>query len=148
MRPYGDSLIWFIREAVTREQRGLRTLDSQSRLPIAVQSEVPALATNPIYLKQERLGEGGFGFVDRVWDVSTGIEYASKGFHKNLNSGWQQEVSMLRRVSHVSKSFLFFPLRDIDISTGKHCQLSWCVGDAEASADLWISSTWKPWSTM
>lgn len=105
MGPYDDKLRWFIGEAVIREQRGLRNLDSRSKTLIA---EVPALSTDPIYLSQERLGEGGFGSVDRVWDVSTGVEYASKSFHNIRKSDWQQEASMLRSVSHVSKPFLFF----------------------------------------
>jgi hypothetical protein len=56
-----------------------------------------------------RLGEGAFGVVSRVWDVSTGYAYALKEpSDKAIRTGmvdfkaWQKEAENLSRISHVS----------------------------------------------
>ena len=55
-----------------------------------------------ILLKQGKLGEGAFSVVSRVWDVSTGLEYASKKFRNLKVSDWRKEADVMRKISHVS----------------------------------------------
>jgi hypothetical protein len=60
---------------------------------------------DPIRLEQETLGTGAFAVVQRVWDVSTGIEYARK---EPLNKRrfdrrtWEKEADIMNQISHVS----------------------------------------------
>ena len=61
---------------------------------------------NSILLKQKRLGKGAFSVVDHVWDVSTGLEYASKKFFHPDKVNWRKEASIMKQISHVS--FLFY----------------------------------------
>lgn len=53
----------------------------------------------PIYILGTKIGQGGFGAVYMARDVSTGDIYAGKEFY---GSGWEREVEIMKRVSHVS----------------------------------------------
>ncbi len=57
---------------------------------------------NSILLKQKKLGQGSFSVVYHVWDVSTGIEYASKKFRSPEKFDWRKEASLIKQTSHVS----------------------------------------------
>ena len=48
----------------------------------------------PVYIHEEPLGNGAFGQVDKVIDVSTGAIYAQKTFHKPL---WANHTERKRR---------------------------------------------------
>ena len=52
----------------------------------------------PIYLLQEELGQGGFGKVYKVVDVSSGESYAGKAF---FGPEWTREVAIMKKVEHV-----------------------------------------------
>ncbi|KAL8770162.1 MAG: hypothetical protein Q9209_004004 [Squamulea sp. 1 TL-2023] len=51
----------------------------------------------PIYLRDAKIGYGGFGTVYKAVDVSTGTLYAAKEFH---DGKWQKEVDILKVLSH------------------------------------------------
>ncbi|KAA6406991.1 MAG: serine threonine kinase [Lasallia pustulata] len=53
---------------------------------------------HPIYVKSEEVGQGEFGRVYRVKDVSTGLSFAGKTFLSDC----QREVEIMRGVSHLS----------------------------------------------
>ena len=65
----------------------------------------------PIYISEASLGDGKFGSVDKVVDVSTGSRYARKKFHQQGNDqkeekAWRdqiaREIRILREYPHVS----------------------------------------------
>ncbi len=79
---------------------GFQSLDST-----AAPSGAQTPSTDAILLNNGELGRGAQAVVTRVWDVSTGLEYASKEplkekFHKRL----MREVNLLKQISHVSRS--------------------------------------------
>jgi serine/threonine-protein kinase Chk2 len=61
---------------------------------------------DPIRLSQETLGTGAFAVVKRIWDVSTGTEYARKEpldktrFDQKM---WEKESDIMSQISHVSQ---------------------------------------------
>lgn len=55
--------------------------------------------SRPIYIFARKLGEGAFGSVHEVIDVSTGETYAAKQFAQS--TGFEVEVGILKRISHV-----------------------------------------------
>lgn len=55
-----------------------------------------------IYISHERLGSGHFSVVNRAWDVSTGLVYASKEFFNNPKPGWRKEGSIMSKLSEIS----------------------------------------------
>ena len=69
----------------------------------------------PILLEREMLGEGNFSVVTRVWDVSTGFEYASKKFRFLDDYDWKREASLLKKISHVSRKIRSFRKLSADI---------------------------------
>ena len=65
----------------------------------------PGAGTGPIVL-QEKLGEGGFGVMTQIWNVSTTDEYAPKqpsvevAREKRVRVElWEEEARIMRRVS-------------------------------------------------
>jgi serine/threonine-protein kinase Chk2 len=62
---------------------------------------------NSILLKRKKLGQGTFSVVHHVWDVSTGVEYASKKFRSPEKVDWRKEASLMKQISHVSYYFIF-----------------------------------------
>ena len=89
-----------VQERRKLEASGLRT--PFERL-LARAQETPGISTppggEPVYLLLECIGEGRFGQVFRALDASTGVVYALKTF---ITSGGPKEMSMLKRLSHVS----------------------------------------------
>ena len=66
------------------------------------------LSRDPIYLK-EQVGQGSYGVVYSLWDVSTGVTYARKEpSPRALRRGhyeyyeWEKEVKILKSLDHVS----------------------------------------------
>lgn len=58
----------------------------------------------PIILSLGRIASGGFGVVSRYWNVSTGEEYACKRPRKDYDrKTWQEEIDIMKNISHVSK---------------------------------------------
>ena len=55
----------------------------------------------PIYINQWRLGSGKFSIVNRVWDVSTGLLYASKEIFNMKESQWRREARVMSRVTQL-----------------------------------------------
>lgn len=67
-------------------------------------SKIPFPSTSrPIYLPGEKLGQGGFGTVRRVTDVSTGVLYAAKKITVS-RSDFETEVAILKNLQHVRLS--------------------------------------------
>ncbi|PGG96978.1 serine/threonine protein kinase [Helicocarpus griseus UAMH5409] len=58
----------------------------------------------PIYFPIKKLGEGGFGMVRLVVDVSTGVEYASKEPREDMNESslaeFQHELKIMQNLDH------------------------------------------------
>jgi len=81
-------------------------LGLESRISTEVPSGTQTPSQDSILVERGTIGEGAFGVVKLVWDVSTGIEYASKGPHRkyfNKNpEKWRAEVDMMKQISHVS----------------------------------------------
>ena len=74
-------------------------LDLQSQQTTALPSQTLSPRVCPICLKREEIGQGEFGTVCKVIDVSTGSILAGKEFYK---MEWEREVKIMRRMSHVS----------------------------------------------
>lgn len=77
----------------------------ESGPPTQLHSGAQSPIKRPILLHLGQIGQGGFGIVSRHWNVSTGKEYACKrplGKKYNKES-WEQEIRIMRRISHVSK---------------------------------------------
>lgn len=70
----------------------------RSRNTSTAQSEAVTPRQGPIYLQQEPIGEGAFGRVYKLVDVSTGEPYAGKAFFRSV---WNREVAIMRKVKHV-----------------------------------------------
>lgn len=85
----------------------LGALGIQSNASTAAPSGTSSPTGDPIFLNQEVLGSGSFATVYRVWNVSNGIEYASKRFfHRTRGpSDWLKEKSVMELISHVSTAF-------------------------------------------
>lgn len=84
----------------------LGALGIQSNASTAAPSGTSTPAGDPIFLDQGILGSGSFATVHRVWNVSNGIEYALKRFHRtDPESYWRKEKSVMDLISHVSTAF-------------------------------------------
>lgn len=84
----------------------LGALGIQSNASTAAPSGTSSPAGDPIFLDQGILGSGSFATVYRVWNVSNGIEYALKRFHRtHSESYWLKEKSVMDLISHVSTAF-------------------------------------------
>lgn len=75
---------------------GLLNIQSQETTAAPTQPHSPREL--PIYYDDGRIGEGSFGRVSRVFDVSTGMVYASKEF---VTGRWNREVETMRDIFHV-----------------------------------------------
>ena len=64
---------------------------------------IPPPTSKSILLERRILGQGTFGRVVHVWDVSTGAEYASKKIFRPKIIDWRGEVDRMKTLSHVSR---------------------------------------------
>lgn len=79
-------------------------------LPSRVRTTVPSGVQTPASQPAEavtvrkRIGRGGFGVVYRVWNVSTGEQFAVKKPKKRRYNGadWEKEIVIMERIEHVS----------------------------------------------
>ncbi|KAE9968652.1 hypothetical protein EG328_007338 [Venturia inaequalis] len=55
-----------------------------------------------IRLTRGELGRSSYGYVKHVWDVSTGIECASKIFFNAGKFDWKGEVDRMKKLSHIN----------------------------------------------
>lgn len=113
--PYHDISCPEYIERVDRFCRGtaspealLEDLDLISRPGTMLPTGVNTPGTGDIYL-EKRLGEGSFGEVTHLWNVSTGQDYALKTpSEKAIRSGdvhveaWRREARIMGQVSHAS----------------------------------------------
>lgn len=76
----------------------LSLLDIASQQTTAAPSASLSPKCRPQYYKTHVLGEGEFGIVRKAVDVSTGLIFAAKEFHKG---NWRREVEILESLSHV-----------------------------------------------
>lgn len=134
----------FLNQSVVNAGLPFGTLGIQSNSSTAGPSGVQTVSQDPILLPQKTLGKGAFSIVNRVWDVSTGILYASKTFHNPLAFDWRKEASLMRRISHEHVVQLHFametpepqlileylPLGSLD---QQHCQRTISVDEAVAT---------------
>ena len=103
-----ENVDWFSREN-TENALNMNALGIESTLTTADASGAQTPKQDSILLDQNKLGCGSFGTVFRVWDVSTGIEYASKVLKEPSSAwddddlaDWRKEVNVMRNLSHVS----------------------------------------------
>jgi serine/threonine protein kinase len=101
----------FCRENAQNSEVPLGALGLQSAVRTVTVTRAPSAgkcegASTPnkrsILLCQRRLGKGSFSVVDLVWDVSTGLKYASKIYNHADGVDWQKEASLVHKISHVS----------------------------------------------
>jgi hypothetical protein len=96
---YQDNVDQFLAEAA---ELPFGALGIQSTISTAPTSGTHTPTHNPILLQQGILGKGAFSVVSRVWDVSTGLEYAAKQFLDTKNLDWKKEAELMRQTAHVS----------------------------------------------
>jgi hypothetical protein len=106
-QPYIDRVNLFLQGTVDADGLVGR-LDIRSRPHTERASGAYNPSTGSIAVR-DTVGQGGFGVVRRVWDVSTASVYALKdpsawAIRKNRVDveAWRKEVRLLSRVSHVS----------------------------------------------
>lgn len=95
----------------------------------------------PIFLTK-KLGEGSFGVVTRLWNVSTGEKHALKQpsdrsiREKEFDAGsWKKEAKLMGRISHVSAiMYALYPIKTSNKSLGAHCSAIMGKGRALANA--------------
>jgi FHA domain len=98
-------------EKVAQFQKNLSLggLNLQSGSSTAVPSGAQTPNRSPIFLDQKELGEGGFGAVTHVWNVSTGEEYARKQPSRSAHfskRAWEKEIELMSQVSHVRREVI------------------------------------------
>ena len=76
----------------------LSLLDIASQHSTAAPSATLSPRQRPQYYKTRVIGEGEFGVVRETVDVSTGLVFAAKEFHRG---NWKREVEILKSLSHV-----------------------------------------------
>ena len=108
-QPYIDSVNRF-RQGTTNTKDLLGRLDLQSRPQTERPSGAYTPGTGPIVMSK-KLGEGAFGVVTRLWNVSTGDERALKQpSRKAIREGrlnvdaWKKEARIMGLISHVSRT--------------------------------------------
>ena len=74
----------------------------RTEVPTGVQTPISQPATAVTIRK--KLGQGGFAVVYRVWNVSSGEQYAlKKPLKKSYNAAaWEREALIMDRIEHVS----------------------------------------------
>ncbi|TKA60932.1 hypothetical protein B0A55_12653, partial [Friedmanniomyces simplex] len=97
---YYENVDDFLGEIAATVDLPLGALGIQSVASTAVPTGTHTPMQDPILLEQETLGRGAYGVVTRVWDVSTGREYASKRFTNLDKSDWEKEASLMRQSPH------------------------------------------------
>ncbi|KAI3532312.1 hypothetical protein CABS02_13897 [Colletotrichum abscissum] len=103
---HADRVSRFLRGAASTED-----LLGDLALPNRPGTELPTGTHTPgqggIYLKK-KLGQGTFGSVTHLWDVSTGREFALKeptivaARRQQVRKEWKQEARIMGQISHVS----------------------------------------------
>ena len=105
------------------------SIDSYMTEVMPSQSRTPG--QRPIYIREDNLGKGAFGQVDRVVDVSTGAIYARKTFHepswaKNTERRKLQREKWLNRIRREIRIMREHPHVSIIIRAGEtdadHCE--------------------------
>ena len=84
----------------------------------------------PIYLLEEKIGDGGSGTVYKAVDVSKGHVYAAKRFRDDT---WKKEVEMLMKVSHVSVFIDQMINHFLNFRKGAYREIQDVLGGAETS---------------
>ena len=105
---YSDNVDRFLLQANSDDELSFGALGIQSMTSTAHQSGAHTPQT-PIYIGQETLGRGAFSVVNRVWDVSTGLLYASKEFVNMKESQWRKEGSIMSKISEIPQVSGSFP---------------------------------------
>jgi hypothetical protein len=104
---YLDNVDKFLKEAASNAEMPFGALGIQSTISTVAASGTHTPKHDPILLQQGILGKGTFSVVSRVWDVSNGLEYASKKFHNLKISDWKEEAALMKQTSHVSWRIYF-----------------------------------------
>ena len=102
---YIDNVNWF-RQGIADAENLFGRLNFPLETERVTGTHTPG--TGPIFLKK-RLGEGGFGVVTHIWNVSTAEEYALKKpsvkaiREKEVDvDEWEKEARIMGRIKHVS----------------------------------------------
>lgn len=106
---YSDNVKMFRANFAAETSLPLGALGIQSNASTAASSGTSSPTGDHIFLGEKKLGSGSFATVFRVWDVSTGAEFASKRFNDDQTSEWQREKSVMELISHVSTAFTTGP---------------------------------------
>lgn len=101
---YSNNVDNYLKELAANASLRLGALGIQSHTSTAAPSGTQSPTPDPILLEQETLGKGAYSVVNRVWNVSNGFEFASKKFYNVQKSDWRKEASLMRQISHVSRS--------------------------------------------
>ncbi|KAK5683749.1 hypothetical protein LTR17_027236 [Elasticomyces elasticus] len=97
---YFENVDEFLGETAIANDLPFGAVGIRSDASTAALSGTHTLEQDPILLEQETLGRGAYGVVTRVWDVSTGREYALKRFTNLDKSDWEKEASLMRQSPH------------------------------------------------
>jgi hypothetical protein len=130
---YFENVNDFLRETAVAANIPFGALGIQSTASTAAPSGTHTPVQDPILLEQETLGRGAYGVVTRVWDVSTGREYASKRFTNLDKSDWEKEASLMRQSPHVS-CIKNTEKPDAKVALGAHRPIVLCDGETIATA--------------
>lgn len=151
---YVDNVNKF-RQGTTGVDNLVGQLDLRSRPPTERTSGTHTPGTGPIVLKKA-LGEGGFGVVSYMWDVSTGAEHAlkepsSKAIRANIVDidAWMKEARIMGQISHVSYTSIALKLHS-DVASrkilwpstgarsrhGPNCALSICLAGLSSTTPI------------
>jgi len=123
----------FLQETAVAANVPFGALGIQSVASTAAPSGTHTPEHEPILLEQETLGRGAYGVVARVWDVSTGREYASKRFTNLDKSDWEKEACLMRQSPHVS--YIKHTKKPCaKVALGAHCAIVLCNGETIATA--------------
>jgi len=130
---YFENVDEFLGETAIANDFPFGALGIRSNASTAAPSGTHTPEQDPILLEQETLGRGAYGVVTRVWDVSTGREYASKRFTNVDKSDWEKEASLMRQSPHVSH-ITHIKKPCAKVALGAHCPIVLCNGETIATA--------------
>lgn len=99
---YLENVDNFRRETAASLALPMGALGMQSTASTVANSGTYTPTQNPIFLKEDKLGSGGFATVTRVWDCRTSVRYACKTITDRQKSDWKKEATLMRQTSHVS----------------------------------------------
>ncbi|KAF2749609.1 kinase-like protein [Sporormia fimetaria CBS 119925] len=93
-------------------QSGISTMAASGAQTPQLHEGIDTPNDNSILLKRKKLGQGAFSVVHHVWDVSTGIEYASKMF---INPEWEHITRLIATIEKPSPRLILEIISDDEV---------------------------------